>query len=146
MCAEPPRLQYELHRGNFHPRLWELEVQSGLRTLHPPVPESEALLLAQDDAGDLAAVTRVSFDSDGEQLMVLAVAVRVDLRGQGIGNEALEAGLTTLHRTKADNGMDCGIWARIHQDNEPSKRLFARFGFESLGAVEGSALESWVLS
>jgi len=42
--------------------------------------------------------------------------------------------------------MDCGIWAKIHQNNEPSKRLFSSFGFESLGAFEGSALESWVLS
>lgn len=139
-------MQYEPHRGNFHPRLWELEVQTGLRTLHPPVPESEALLVGQDGKGDLAAVTRLSFDSEGEQLLVLAVAVRVDLRGRGLGREALATGLTVLHQTKRSNEMDCGIWAKIHQNNEPSKRLFSSFGFESLGAFEGSALESWVLS
>ena len=137
---------YEPHRGKFHPREWEMEVQSSLRTLHPPLPGSEALLLGLDDVGNLAAITRVSFDSEGEQLLVLAVAVHVDRRGRGIGREALDVGLEVLRSTKAANKMDCGIWARIHPENERSKQLFARSGFICLGVAGGSQHEAWVLS
>lgn len=75
VCADPSSHGYEPRRGRHHPKQWELDVQSGIRGLRLPSPNSESLLLAFDSEAKIAAVSRMSFDLDWEHLMILAIAV-----------------------------------------------------------------------
>lgn len=144
VCAVPARSSYSTERGRFHPCPWELEVQAGIRNLAPPLPPSEALLLGFEPSGELAVVSRMSFDLDGQQLLILGLAVRVDCRGRGYGRAALKMSLEILATTKAEYELDCAVWARIDRRNAPSQALFAAEGFENLGAADAGDLEVWV--
>ncbi|WP_291052767.1 GNAT family N-acetyltransferase [Herbiconiux sp.] len=119
-------------------------MQAGIRSLKPPLPPSEGLLLGMDVDGEIAAVARMSFDLDGQQLLILAVATQADRRNRGYGREALRRSLAVLAATKAEYEMDCAVWARIHRENRPSQRIFGAAGFENLGAVDAGDLEVWV--
>lgn len=140
ICANPPSHLYDPHRGRYHPRPYELIVQGYLRGLRPPVRGSSALLLGMDDAG-VACAAHFGFDSTGEQLMVWGIATAARCQRQGYGGELLGLVIGFLRTEKAEQGLDCGLFARVDPHNEPSKALFAHHGFESLGQYESH--ETW---
>ncbi|WP_172592159.1 GNAT family N-acetyltransferase [Subtercola boreus] len=135
---------YDSHRGRYHPAPWEIEVQSGLRALRLPVPDTEAVVFSLDAAGEIVSAVHFSFDSEGQQIIILAIATRSEARGLGLGRQTLEAALQIVDRTKVEYGLDFGVWARIRPQNHPSKRLFSAAGFECIEDLNDP--ETWVLA
>lgn len=75
-------------------------------------------------------------------MMVWAIAVANHMRRKGVGSEALDVALAVMNRVKQSNGLDCGVFARIHPRNDASRSLFKAHGFEYLGQYED--FETWV--
>lgn len=142
VCASPDRWQWSKERGKYHPHPWEIAVQSQIRELKPRLAAGEKLVLGMDADRRVAAVSYFGYDNTGEQFFIWAIARSVDHAGRGLGAAALEWTMKALYATKAAEKKDCGVFARIDPRNEPSKRLFARFGFYKFG-VDGD-LEYWV--
>ncbi|UFS59417.1 GNAT family N-acetyltransferase [Subtercola endophyticus] len=143
ICADPPKAAYGGSREKYHPRPWELEVQSGLRDLRLPLPDSERLVIALDSAHEVAGAVRLSFDVTGEQMMILAIATRHDLQRQGIATRALEIAVDIIERTRVAYELNCDIWAKIHRENLRSQKVFAAAGFEWIESVDESGLDYW---
>jgi RimJ/RimL family protein N-acetyltransferase len=146
VCADPPRSSWDKHRGKFHPKPWELELQSGLRNLRPPFPGGDLLLLGLDEHGEIIAIVRIGWDIDVSHLLVLAVAVHADHQRNGHGRSALELALAVLTGTNEAYEGQCGFFAHIHQGNAPSQKLFASLGFENLGVMDSGSHETWVFA
>lgn len=149
ICTDPSKLIYEPNRGKHHPRAWELEVQSVIRNLKlPPGRKDEAVLLGTTKlTGEIAAVSYFGFDETGDQMLIWAIATAKEYQGSGIGREILGKTLLVLRTFKTEISLDCGIFTRIHTQNEPSKRLFGAAGFEFLGKnTTDPNLEDWVTS
>ncbi len=144
ICTDPPRMRYAPHRGRYHHAPWELDVQSALRVLSLPTPPDEAVVLGMID-DEVATVSYVSFDAEGEQLLVRAVARAWKFRGHGLGRVALDVGLTVLRDTRRAHALDCGIWARAHKQNLASLTMLADAGFEEILGPDERGLISLVL-
>jgi hypothetical protein len=88
-CTVPAQRVFQQKRS-YHPRPWELEVQSGLRALRPPVGEDQSLLLGEDADG-LAAVCLLA-EQPGSTMVVKiqAIAVASRYRGQFGAHAELE--------------------------------------------------------
>ena len=142
-CTEPPGLLYDVHRGRHHPALWELQVQSHIRDIRPPRPPDEALLLGLA-SGSIAAVSHFGFDRSGEQFIVWAVATDVAHRRRGHASAILQRTLAVLAVNKSDQGLDCGVFTRIHRSNEASQALFAEVGFACLDDPADGELQHWI--
>lgn len=135
VCATPSRPQYRGGRGTFHPCPWELEVQSHLRSLRVPLPDSEALIVGIDD-GAVAAACHFGYDSDGENVIVFAIGVAPTHQRRGLGTRLIEY---VLRSVESD---DLDVLARIDERNAPSIRLFSAAGFVDTG-IRTSTLSVW---
>lgn len=145
VCADPPKRTWDFHRAKKHPFPWELEVQSHIRSLNPGrLAKDEALLVGMRN-GEIVSATHICFDIEAQNLMVLAIATQVEWRRRGISTVGLEWALDVLDQTRLAHRLDCFTMSRIHPENEPSQRLFTRFGFRCVGPVEGPGLDVWVL-
>ena len=133
-------MQYERHRGTFHPRRYELEVQSRLRGLRLPRPSDEAVLLGIENS-EVAVASYIAFDRQEGDLRVLAIATALSHRGVGLGSAALDMSMATFHDTRRAYDLDCGAFAYIHPDNVSSRALFASRGWEMLGVYDD--YEGW---
>jgi GNAT superfamily N-acetyltransferase len=147
ICASPPRWIYSRLRGRYHPKPWEIEVQSWI---HPPRPiyQDEYLLLGLDDQG-IGALSWWSEDAGPSDVMLKAVAVDVRHRGQGHGNcgpvasELIHETLKRLKRHAVDAGAESiAIQANIDRRNMPSKRLCGAAGFEFHARLD-ERYEAW---
>lgn len=98
-------------------------------------------MVGRDDEG-IAVVASLGFDSREEQFTIHVVARALRCAGLGYGRAAIEKALIVYAAHKKLHGLDCGVFARIHPDNEPSKAAFSEFGFARLGVYDG--LEIWV--
>jgi hypothetical protein len=141
ICTDPARRQYEKHRGKFHPRPYELEVQSHLRGLKVPVGDDEALLLGYDEHG-LAAAAHFGFDDTLSQLIIWALARAQRTAGQHYGREALAMVLYIMENTKKRYDLDCGVFAYVDPRNDASRAAMRDAGFEFLATYDG--YEGWV--
>ncbi|SFN43369.1 GNAT family N-acetyltransferase [Mycetocola miduiensis] len=109
-----------------------------------PVPPSEVALLALDPETDcVASACHFGFDESGEQFIIRALAINVDYQRRGLGTKTLGIALNALADTKKASGIDCGVFARIHPLNEPSRQLFTNAGFICLGTFTAN-LDTWV--
>lgn len=150
ICAEPEHPEWD-PRGRVqlpHPAPWELTVQSEIRTTHPPLPESEALLLGFS-AGRLAAVCNYGWITDrGEhpQLFISVLARDVTFRGRRVGDVTLQTVLSLLRSEKQRANVDCGVFARIDGRNTKSRALFSKNGFVCLEDYRepDTRLDYWV--
>jgi hypothetical protein len=114
-----------------HPKPWELQVQSFIRTLHPPAGPDQEFLLGEDPSG-VGAVRVLADQGTPEIVKIQAIAVSVRYRGQGgaYADEALAAGLDHAGRRARAAGLGQVIavgW--VHQRNKPSQLLCRRAGF-----------------
>ncbi len=141
VCTDPPKANYDEHRGKHHPRPWELEVQSHLRGQRLPAPPGSAIALGFDQQG-LSAVVEYAFSRSEEQFIITALAVAQRCQRRRYGTEALQYVLQSLRVTRVNEGVDCGVFARIDPRNDASRSLFDRAGFEYIGLFGG--YEMWV--
>lgn len=143
VCTEPESQQYDRYRGRWHPRPWELEVQSHLRGLRLPVPPGAALLLGFDPGGDgLAGAIHFGFEETGAHFMIWAVARDLRFAGRGVGREAVGQAMRSLRATKDAHSLSCGVITHIDPRNDASRAVFQAAGFEYLGSYDG--YEAWV--
>lgn len=133
ICTDPATNQYDRYRGVYHPRPWELEVQSHLRGMKLPRPPTEKLRLAYDDDGLAGAVHFCTDrDSDGN-FRLLAIATALRCRGRKYGRALLDQAFDVLVRTREAEGQDiAAVLTYVHPQNEASMALFAGYGFELL--------------
>lgn len=124
-----------------------MTVQSGIRSLQPPVGLDQILLIGED-AGGVAAVT-LSAEQGGSPAIVKlqAIAVAIRYRGQGgkCADEALQVTLEVIEARAGDSGLEeflAVAWIDPH--NNASKQMCQRAGFAHLGNVSAD-LEEWGL-
>src|ERR1700756_2169779 len=79
-CTVPS--QRSPYRRHWHPRPWELEVQSFTRGLHPPLAADQSLLAGEDGAG-IAGVCLLSQQNDPGLIKIQVLAVAALYRGAG---------------------------------------------------------------
>jgi hypothetical protein len=130
----------------YHPKPWELVVQSGIRALRPPVAQDQLLLLGQDAEG-IAAVCLLAEQGDASVIKIQAIAVAVRYRGQGgaHGDEALNVALESAAQRARGIGSDQVVvvgW--VDPRNDASKFLNQRAGF-ALRRITSAGLEEWAI-
>jgi len=143
ICTDPERAPYDKYRGKYHPKEWELRVQSDLRGLDVPVSAGEALLLGYDSDG-LAAASHFGFDETQTIFMIWAVACAQRVKGHGVGKEALERTLQALSDTNIEYGIDHPVLTRVDPRNVESRTMIQGAGFTYL-QTQKNGLERWVL-
>lgn len=83
----------------------------------------------------LVGVCNFSFDSDAEQFIIRVIASHSNYRNLGIATAGLNIALQVIDSTKRELKIDGGVFVRIDNRNDESKRLFSRFGFDDLGYI-----------
>lgn len=144
ICADPPKKLYDRSIGPHHPQEWVLDVQSEFRSLRPPLGGLDRLLLSRDDDGIVGAVC-FGFDQGEQEFHLRGIATAVRARGIGIGKAGLNTALDEIVSWRAELEVLGGVYARIHEQNEPSKSLFASAGFERIDGLTSGQLEIWTL-
>jgi hypothetical protein len=145
-CTEPSKWD-PVRREKIHPRPWELEVQSGIRSQKPPISPDQHLLLGEDEDG-LGAVCLLAEQDSPEivKLRAIAIAMRHRNRHEGHADEALNMALQSiadrLSKTAITSGVAVG-W--IHPKNRASKRMCERGGLQ-FRRLLSNGLEEWVVS
>jgi hypothetical protein len=133
-------------KQRYHPRHWELEVQSGIRALRPPVARDQLLLLGQDAEG-IAAVCLLADQGDASVIKIQAIAVAARHRGQSSAHAdealyvALEAAAQRALKSRHEKTVVVG-W--VDPRNNPSRLMNQRAGF-TLRRITATGLEEWVL-
>ncbi|MBE8527707.1 GNAT family N-acetyltransferase [Amycolatopsis sp. H6(2020)] len=140
VCTSPAKARYQGGRRPWHPRPWELEVQSYLRTLKPKTP---GVLWGAFHGPELRAVAHLDFSEDFGATIIRALARAEAYRGQHLGEVMLEQCIRfaagAVQRATADV-----LVAKIDHRNEPSRRLFDSKGFTREGSDPHSGLELWL--
>ncbi len=102
-------------------------------------PEFEHLIGAETTLGDAAVESRVrrlfGFALSRRALdeaEILTVTVDATLRGQGIAGRILDVHLPRLGRHGATT-----VFLEVAETNVPALRLYARFGFDTVGRRQG---------
>ena len=144
-CADPATEKYEPHRGKWHPRPWQLEVQKQIRTLGLPRPDYERMLLSFHEDGEVGAVFLGRKSGDRPPMFIVnLLAVRADLHRLGVGESMLFCGLVELLEWRDESQLAIDeVYAFIHSCNTPSQALFAKFGFRNTGQHDGSDYDVW---
>jgi GNAT superfamily N-acetyltransferase len=133
-------------KRRYHPKRWELEVQSGIRALRPPLAPDQLLLLGEDAEG-IAAVCLLADQGDAGVIKIQAIAVASRHRGQGSAqaDEALRVALEVAaergHRSGCRRTIVVG-W--VDPRNNPSRLMNQRAGF-ALRRITPAGLEEWVI-
>lgn len=89
--TKPDRRVFKLGKRT-HPTEWELEAQSAIRDLRPPLNPPNFGIIARDQAGiAAAAVFEVDLGPirDVALVWIFSAAVKISLRGRGIGQDLL---------------------------------------------------------
>jgi hypothetical protein len=145
-CTVPAQRVF-LQKRSYHPKPWELEVQSGLRALRPPVGEDQSLLLGED-AGGIAAVCLLAAQAESAMVVkIQAIAIATRYRGQfgAHADEALDVALEAAAARGSKSGVDAvTVIGLVHPRNIASKRLNERAGFTHVGNVQ-AGLEQWAI-
>ncbi len=146
-CTTPGRKckhagRWEVH----HPRKYELEVQSAIRSrINPPCQLPNHCLLGWD--GDELAAVAFYEELDGPaQVEVHAVAVGMPYRRKGGGwaDEMLKTVLDEITLRAHEHGVDfVAVLAWIDGANRPSQDLFRRAGMRQTGVLAETTLERW---
>lgn len=135
VCSSPDRYNWIPGRGRFHPREWELDAQSAIRRLKPPVRGHERIRVAAD-RGELAAVVHVAMAANhdhGIMVPVFAVAQRLRYGSVHLGTQLVHEALATASEMRSTAGIDrVGVFARVHPKNVASKLALEGSGFEFL--------------
>jgi L-amino acid N-acyltransferase YncA len=94
------------------------------------------------DGSGIAAVAHFGLDRQEEQFIIWAVARATRCAGQNYGTATLEMILGMLRGARRSMGLDCGAFAWVHPQNQPSKHMLHEVGFEHIGDEDG--YQGWV--
>lgn len=134
-----------------HPKPWEHDVQSWIRSRTPPAGPGEALRLETDEESLRAFGALAMVDQEGEMVIVKlqAVAISTECRGGGgeVADGAIEEALArAVELTAKAGGTTTLLVAWVDPRNDASKRLMERAGFAIHGLIPGNPpLEQWTL-
>lgn len=129
--------------------VWEVEVQSQLRSLRVPIGPPQTALLAWIGDEIAAAIVWVAYKGDYELLHVQLVAVHRAQRGQGgkLAGDAIDIALNRMGRDAVARGLSgpLVVTARTHERNTPAHELFIRSGFNRDPQGDAPPYLQWVL-
>lgn len=139
VCADPAK-SIRVHGSfrKYHPRPWELEVQSFIRS---GFWRKRGVVWAAVSENKILSLAHLWRQDDADATHINAIACAIEHRRKGLGT-------LTLHECiRLASGEDSrlrasAMTANIRSQNEPSKRLFAGQGFEHI-EDEGDDLEVW---
>lgn len=93
-----------------------------------------------EGAGSLFIVTldetpigQIRFQPDAKEQFEIDVYVKPECRGDGIAQEALRLGMVRV----AEKPGSATFLAQVKTENDPSRRLFLRLGFQKAGSMDG---------
>lgn len=120
-------------------------MQAKVRTMKPPYPPPEHLLLGWDDAGIGAAVFWEELDGPGQVEVYLgAVAMRYRRRGGGVADEMMTELFDAITERAFEVGVDMvEISTWIHEGNRASQSMARRFTFHQTSFKEDEQLQRW---
>jgi RimJ/RimL family protein N-acetyltransferase len=127
-----------------HPSPWELEVQSWIRALKPPIHENRVLELGFADT-QLAAVVMVERLGD-EFVHIPVVARALGWRGAALGQAIVERAIDTAVSLTSPEFDRVIVSANIHRRNPSSRRCFESVGFTRDPARVDEHYEQWLLA
>ena len=144
--TDPERDAY--NRPFPHPRPWEKEVQSSIRTLHLPAKKLNSIRIRSESADDpISAVVSLRQEAAPDVFHLQLIAVSLDLRKQG-GAVADEAFTEASQECAAISGLEQGatlfVTANIHSDNQASIYLAERNLMERTGIQIAGDYEEWL--
>lgn len=147
-CTEPGvKRQGESGWYVDHPRLWELKVQSKIRTLakHVRFPAPGYVLLGHDPDGLAAVAYYEEQDGPAEvEIHLAAIALRLRRKGGGCADEMVTGLLDRLTARAIEAGVaQVVITTKIDEHNGPSQGLCRRFGLWHTGILPNSTLQQW---
>ena len=126
-----------------HPRPWELEVQSYVRGLKPPLREDRVVRLGLSES-QLAGIVIV--ERLGDPFVHIPIIARaLGRRGTAVGAAILEHALDTAASLVAPESERVIVSANIHRRNVASQRCFERAGFTRDTERIDDDYEQWLL-
>jgi len=150
VCTDPPKKPaYGL---SPHRRPWELEVQSYVRALRPPVKRPGEVLLIGERDGQIGAVVHFAEADDPCNVFLKVIGVAWELRqlpeakGGAFGRELMATTVDLIRQRarEAECGDEISVVGHIDENNAASQRLCAEFGFVALPVPPpGPGLRVW---
>lgn len=141
-CTEPPRRQRYRNIPKVYPKPWERVVEAYVRSFRPPGELGQTFLIGTD-GNDIGAICAfVSFPPPDWMILLQAVAVARNYRGQGgaVADEALTVAMRSAFETVASRGHSRAyIMGRVHNRNLVSQQMCQRNGFRCDGPASGVA-------
>lgn len=130
-----------------HPRMWEYEAQSWLRSLRPPHPLPKRLLVGLDADGLAAAIHWEEVDGPSYvDVIVAGVALRCRRQGGGFADEMMEQALDAMTaRVIESDGDTLRVSAAIFADNHPSQRMCRDAGMRHRD-MGGPNVQLWTMT
>lgn len=122
-----------------HPAPYEAEVQRWLRTHKPPGSPDEIFRVGVDHEGVIAAVAVTSQLTvpEGLTYKILAIAVRHDLRGTGIGYACMDDSLQQMNERALSTGTEQFlVFGLVDPKNTASQRMCASQDFTHVADTE----------
>lgn len=131
-CAEPGGQYFDRwRRQKAHIEPWAEEVQKGLRKWSFRVAGAEMWLgFEGSELVSAGAYSQAGERQDSEDEFVIDyVSCAYEWRGRHLGDQCMGQLLADISdRTDYREGV--GLFAYVHEENDSSKKLFQRFGFE----------------
>jgi hypothetical protein len=124
----------------FHPKWWELEVQSAIRGLEPPYRYPKQLLIGLDDLGIGAVSYYEEIDGPARvELGLMAVATRLRNQGGGYADEMFRVTQEIIEAHAIEHGCyELEMVGYVWHENRASQRMVRQAGFQHTdNAAEG---------
>jgi len=146
-CTEPPvkrRLRKDRYRYD-HPRIWEWQVQSKIRSFEPPYQYPIQMLVGMD--GDRLGAVSVFEELDGPgqvELCFMAVAQHLRRKGGGYADEMWTNTWASIEARAIEQGITVvALSGLVHEGNEFSQKFCRRMGMRHTGMLPDSEYQQW---
>lgn len=145
-CTVPP--PGPRRRPLPHPKPWEKDVQSAVRTLGVPVRGRDGTCLLGFESGEPVAIAlwcRIEQDADlSFKIRLLAVSTAVRGQGVAVARECLEQVLARIVG-ELDAGEPAVVYGLVDHRNRSSRKMLATSGFAEQSAYDDPELGLWAV-
>lgn len=147
MCTESP-VKRRIRKDRYeydHPRIWEWQVQSKIRTFEPPYHYPIQMLVGEDDHGLGAVSVYEELDGPGQvELCFMAVAHRLRFKGGGYADEMWSHTWDAIEARAIEQGVTVvSLSGLVHEGNEYSQKFCRRMKMRHTGMLPDSPFQQW---